>query len=531
MKNKASRHLGHFVLKMQLVYLPFLGVSLLTVLGYTFFNWLFNIELGILHLKEDVVNFFIPLFFVWLPIIFFLRRRVHMLDVAGERNNGHFFYQFVMWAVMAIPMVILQIYIGKASFDLVEIESIDRVAESQEERYFRIRKFDIDRSQCASYVNARHTLERHENDFDIYLYIACPFSRPEISVWYGILYQTNISQWVGPEEKERRYKDFMDRSFKAFEKFDFHKVSYFQRLEYSDDLDGYLGAITRDGEQPLSGEQVILLPQSGAFQERLGNMLTWAWVSYVIGALVVFLMVAFAKYEECWALIAKEKKHDDTFWAVVGFRDSWGRYKASSIILWLNIAVFAAMVLAGISPVSPTAGELLRFGANNRDAVMSGEGWRLITSVFVHMGIMHLAYNMCGLGLAALYLDSVLGLKKMLGVYLVCGIAASIASIIWTQITSVGASGAILGLYGILLALALGQFYVDRKLILILVALFAGGSIAFGFLIHADNAAHIGGFVSGILVGIVLLVFGRSGLKNPDDPGGSRLSTIYKDSI
>ena len=165
------------------------------------------------------------------------------------------------------------------------------------------------------------------------------------------------------------------------------------------------------------------------------------------------------------------------------------------------------MVFAGLGFVSFQADDLINWGANFKPLTTDGEWWRLITSTFLHGGIMHLVANMVGLIFVGIFLEPRIGSKKFAVIYLVTGILASITSIIWHEATvSVGASGAIFGLYGLFLALMLTKVYPKEfnKVFLISTVIFIGYNLAIGITGGIDNAAHLGGLVSGFVIGLFL---------------------------
>ncbi len=118
------------------------------------------------------------------------------------------------------------------------------------------------------------------------------------------------------------------------------------------------------------------------------------------------------------------------------------------------VAVFILMACAGVPLVSPTATQLVRRGANEGTRVISGhEYWRLITSVFVHGGLIHLALNMWSLMAIGPLVERLYGNFTYAVIYLAAGVGGAIASVAASPIrVSVGASGAICGVLGALLA-------------------------------------------------------------------------------
>lgn len=199
-------------------------------------------------------------------------------------------------------------------------------------------------------------------------------------------------------------------------------------------------------------------------------------------------------------------------------------YFITPILININILVFVLMVLSGVSIMMPEGESLLDWGANFRPMTLEGEWWRLLTSCFVHIGILHLLMNLYALLYIGVLLEPLLGRARFISAYLLAGIMASVTSLWWHDLTiSAGASGAIFGMYGVFLALLTTNIIdkTTRKPLLTSIAVFVGYNLLYGLKGGIDNAAHIGGLVSGLLIGYAYI----PSLKKP---GESRLrySTI-----
>lgn len=172
--------------------------------------------------------------------------------------------------------------------------------------------------------------------------------------------------------------------------------------------------------------------------------------------------------------------------------------------------VFAVMVLSGASAVSPTPQQAVAFGADYGPYTLGGQWWRLLTSIFVHFGFIHLSLNMwClwNLGRAA---EQLLGRFSYLLAYFASGIFGSIASVYWHPLVAgAGASGAIFGLAGVLVSFVYlkktpSHLQINSKMLGSL-GTFIAYNLLFGAAIPGiSNAAHIGGLVMGCAIGAVL---------------------------
>lgn len=502
--------------KLKEVYFPFLIVSLGTILFYNIFRWTLDIKLGIIPLKEDLLNIWIPFVLPWITILIWLRRRIRILNVRGKRDNGYFLYQFAMVGAMVAPLIISQNYIVKSSFDLNELTTISKVKDLKGEKYFKIYSFEIDHAKSLPYVTAR-TSGRNNEKLNFYLYLACPFEETN-SIWYGVEYKMDLNNRSNEQRKNTEYKSFISRSEREFKRYIFSDVIYFERLGYSDERDGFLEAIINKNPNFKKEEQIILIPKKDVFENRLGNSFLWIFGSFGIGALVLLAMVLIPKIDEKELRDFKKNKplKDDDLKDILGLLNPMGENKGTAILLLPNIIVFLIMTFSGLNLVSPTPKELLEIGGNRRFEVLNGEYWRLFTSMFVHGGFLHLLMNLFGLGLGSTLLEKVVGPAKLISVYIICGILASLASIYWHENTvSVGASGAIFGLYGLILAFTVFKIYPNymRGMTWMFLGLYAGVSLLFGFFGGIDNAAHFGGLISGFIIGGILILINKEQLK------------------
>jgi membrane associated rhomboid family serine protease len=182
----------------------------------------------------------------------------------------------------------------------------------------------------------------------------------------------------------------------------------------------------------------------------------------------------------------------------------------TQVLFGANLAVFIAMVLASGPSLDFTGQVMVRFGANYGRFTLSGQWWRLVTYMFLHGSLMHIGFNMwCLWDLGALA-ESLYGRWTFGAIYLITGIGGGLASIAWNPgVLSVGASGAIFGLAGALIAsFYLGEFSLPSIAIrgtLRSLVVFAGFNLFFGSVVGGiDNACHIGGLVSGLILGALI---------------------------
>lgn len=171
-------------------------------------------------------------------------------------------------------------------------------------------------------------------------------------------------------------------------------------------------------------------------------------------------------------------------------------------IIGINLAVFFLMTLAG---GSENQAVLIAFGAKVNSLIRAGEVWRFFTSMFIHIGSLHLIFNLYALWSLGSFTERLFGHWRYLVIYLLSGLGGSIASFFFTTGLSAGASGAIFGLLGALLYYSLKRPWLWKSglgmnLVLVLVINFGFGLTQPGI----DNFAHLGGLLTGLVASILL---------------------------
>jgi membrane associated rhomboid family serine protease len=209
------------------------------------------------------------------------------------------------------------------------------------------------------------------------------------------------------------------------------------------------------------------------------------------------------------------------------------------VIIAVNVLVYVAMGLSGVSWTDPSVVQAIRWGADFGPLTLSGEWWRLFTSMFVHFGFFHIALNLWCLRNLAVALEPMMGRLAFSVTYLFCGLAASAVSTAWNPWrASAGASGAIFGIAGafvsylVLKKAAIPASLVRQNLrslaVFILLNLSIGAASG-----HIDNSAHLGGLATGFVLGALMPRFARrtnfSGVAMPamptDETAASRSGT------
>jgi rhomboid protease GluP len=201
---------------------------------------------------------------------------------------------------------------------------------------------------------------------------------------------------------------------------------------------------------------------------------------------------------------------------------SWAYAPATYLLVGINCLVYLGMVFSHVSFVNPSVDDLIRWGANNSTAVLYyGEWWRVVTAMFVHVGILHLATNMWCLWNLGLLGEPLIGPFGVLAAYVLSGAAGNllsigVASFLRHDSVGAGASGAVFGIAGVLIVLLKSprlpippkelaglRRYVIYFAVINFVIGFGGNQLNLG--VNIDNMAHLGGFLGGIIFALPLV--------------------------
>jgi rhomboid protease GluP len=185
------------------------------------------------------------------------------------------------------------------------------------------------------------------------------------------------------------------------------------------------------------------------------------------------------------------------------------RFSVTTILVALNVAVYIAMVASGVSLLEPTTQQLIRWGANYGPLSLGPQPWRMLTSNYVHIGLLHILLNMWCLWSLGKLAERIFPPWTYVLLYTACGLGGSLASLWWhPNVIGAGASGAIFGLAGALISVFyLGKLPISPQAVkstLRSLVTFAAYNLFFGLTAGIDNFAHLGGLITGLIFGAMV---------------------------
>lgn len=499
--------------KTKLVFLPLLFLGSIFISAYILLYWLFYIHLDIIPLKENVVQYWIPVGLSSACVLLFIRPRVHLLKL--DKDNGRIrpLYYMIAAAVFCIPAIISTNYLDSATGRLTFLHSIKEISQRSPTKYYKVDSYVLKRDDIGIESVMSYSGKRNQY-LDLDIYIAIPFTADlqdtqSPAAFLSVHYHRQVSGKLSEEERRKAWNSFWEESFGKFDSLPI-QFTYLEKIGNNKDRDRFQDAARKSDLYQPGATTIILKPVKESFEQRNGDKFFYIFFSFVAGLFVWFIMIAIpgiheekAKKNSSSGMSSARRQLTEIFHILQPEKG----FRATPVFILINLLVFIVMVFKGLGFITFDSRDLVPFGAIYEPAIQQGEWWRLITGMFLHGGIMHLLMNMISLYLVGIYLERFIHTKRFILAYLISGIAATLVSLWWHDkpVVAVGASGAIFGLYGIVLALISFRMFDAsiNKLLLILLACTAGYSLLIGFLSEGiDNSAHLGGLIAGFISGI-----------------------------
>ena len=488
--------------------LPFFAAAFTAV--YSAANWYLVAASGLVPIDEDLVTFWLPFALACLLVAFLVAPHIRVLDIQGKRNDPKFLYQLAAVAVIAVPAILAQVYVKDASGTLTHVKDARLIGSVPASKYYVADTICVDRRQAKGRT-AVWTMGRNEETLEVGVYVVAPLCGENIrapAIWIGEEFTHSIDNRQSMAAKNAAYNAFLRKTQKDYYAEDMRGIRYLQRAGVNFARRNFDRVLHDRG----ASASAILVPHTDVFAARTGNSFVWIFRTLGIGAAIWFVVIMLTPAD--YGKVANKLTDEEVAQAAAEKATSGmlfvprpGFY-GLPILFDINLGVFLVMVASGLGVVAFQVDDLVGWGAQY-GPLLHGWGWlRMITSQFLHWGLMHILQNMYGLLVAGFFLTVVMRNWGLIVAYLICGLAGNIAGyIVHPNTVSAGASGAIMGLWGILVALAVlndPRIAGGRGIVLINAAIFAGLTLALG---GAALPAHLGGFAAGVVIGGVVTLF------------------------
>ncbi|KUO62740.1 MAG: rhomboid family intramembrane serine protease [Gracilibacter sp. BRH_c7a] len=187
------------------------------------------------------------------------------------------------------------------------------------------------------------------------------------------------------------------------------------------------------------------------------------------------------------------------------YKNDFRNFYITYIFILIILVVFLLMTLAGGTTKTHV---LILFGAKVNPLIEAGQYWRLLTSIFIHIGFTHLLFNTYALYILGKYSEKIFGHGKLVMLFLVSGLSGSVLSYLMSPHLSAGASGAIFGLLGAIVIYGWNNQFLRSSGLITNLMVILGINLMLGMILPGlDNYAHLGGLIGGSSLGAVLRLF------------------------
>lgn len=463
------------IIKLKQIFLPYLGLSVLTILLFGALRWLLDIYLDILPLKEGYWDFGIPFLLSVLVVSIWMWPRYELLTLKWVKRSSSGYFFITMVLALLIPLVLSQNYLSKAAYEVIEVNSLNDIRHHPKQKYFRVNDFELLKLESVSYIETQVISGRNfDSTLHIDYYIATPFIAAE-NIWLGSSYHTKYDNRADQSIKDSQYSAFINDSRHKYEANDLSTISYFKKLKSSNSRNAYLHTISTANRQS-NLPPLILKPETGLLADSLDRDFVWGFGSFFIGMVLCLLLVLAAEFDSQEKKSTQEhiqkRKHiqkqkpvkkrapvsDVSKSLVVWFKNNKER-PATLVLILTCIGTFILTVFMGMDIIDPLSRQVNSAGGLTMDALQAGKYWRVVTSLFVHAGIMHLVMSLGMLFATGYILEKVLGPIRFAIAFFICGIFANVLGVICFDMDMAGVWGATFGLFGIAIPLVVFKIF------------------------------------------------------------------------
>ncbi len=504
--------------KLRLILPRFLMVSISSIIGLLVVHVLVDTFVSISLFTDEVWEFYLPIISTLIPLLIWLYPRLKLLRYKEKfirKGSGATFIITILFIASAIPSGLVQNYFRATSVRIKRVSSVSDINTTIPSRFYITdtcslstskpsvysRSYQKDKKQTAVVINLYFVRELCSNPTDS--------SKNSNSYWLGKEYSITLSNEISNERKQELYSTFYSESSTDFYNIAIKDIKCFERVNNST-LDYYQKAIILSNTYYTTQELIVFKPCYELPNLQSNTNLAWIFLTYGIGLVYILFQLIFPK-------VKSEKEVQDEALKFTSFKKNTQKFlnlfipkdshTVTALILDINILIFIVMIFSGVDVFSPTYRDLISWGANFKPLVIQGEWWRLGTCMFIHAGILHVVANIIGLLIVSELIEPHFSFSQQLLLYICSGVIAAGFSLYWyDNAVCVGASGAIFGYYGAVISLAFTKAYpkAERKKLLQSMLLFIGLNILYGLNGEVDNAAHLGGLASGIVLGGII---------------------------
>lgn len=487
-----------------------IATLLISTAIYALIRWI-CLTYGFESIKEEAWRIYLPSLLSAMLVFGLLSPRIRIIQDSGSRTNPRDFIYLIVLLTGIIMLGTAQGVVTYKCATTTQIESLGNGSNLPRSRYYHLEDNSIERFARGAYAESRTISQRYGSYLQFHLYVVYPFEGQR-KIWYGLHYQKDYKEKnASDEEVQNAWSHFITNCESKLNTREIIPQNRLERVLTSNAQDGYFGAIRNAqnlGPQDNIEEIVVLTEVETIAEDRWvenANALIW---SFLIGMSILIFMLILAPIDR--ERINREGKlkairQESSFLSILQLSkpENW----LIAGLVAIMIGVFVAMTIVGVDPLSPSNRELIKWGGANHAQVFNGAWWLLFSAIFVHAGFLHLGGNLVTLFLGLLFSTTLFSGPKTAFIFILSGFCSILAAVTPPDSAVVGASGAIMGIYGAALAASLSSKKRRQRTGIGFWLLFGvvGLTLVVGMSSGISNIGHIAGLLSGAVLGLLLV--------------------------
>lgn len=480
----------------------FLSIFLLFFLRYVF-----DFKFSSFEVKVKNWEFFFPIIFSVISIIL-IRKRFWILKHT-DKSKDTFIYIFLCWIVSFVLHINSQSFFTNYFSKTQIVDNVEMVSKENAVKKIKIKKFFIDPFYSNFKTQTNATGKNNDKLLFTFYYTSAivkdTLTRDDKhypKVWYVNTFSETISNNLSNEEKYRKFLEFRNKASEKISKTNYFAIDYFEKLPNSNEKELYISLISTLVGKNLKEEIILLTPSKKDFNDKGEKSMKFFLGFFIGGISLILFSLFFPKYRNPKTINFKKEGDLEL---VTKFLIPTKDFLITPIIIDINLLIYLVICIIGVDPINPSFIDMIKFGALTPQ-VAHGEFWRLITSMFLHAGIMHLLMNMVVLAIAGTFAEGIFGKLKFSILYFFAGILSMLTSLLWHEnMIGVGASGAIFGVIGATaMIIILTQTWKESQTVLLIIFAYVAYNLFTGMFSNVDNVAHISGLIFGAIFSLIL---------------------------
>ena len=369
--------------------------------------------------------------------------------------------------------------------------------------YLQVDSLCPDTAALGSYWDFTVRNRRYHSDVYMHLYTAVRIKNTP-NVFVGMEVSERLAGgFASDDELDRMAREMAERHGGDLKNISYDAPHRLRRIRRSDNYEGFEKAISNS--MGNTRDAIVFEISDNDTPHHPARLLKYCLPAFVVTALLLLFIYSCSYVSDKQYRESKEKRH---VWA-----GGWRVLKKPYMWLLVGIplimvTVSLLMVGLGYNPDASNYEMLTDWGSLNAQRVTAnGEWWRLVTSVFVHDGLFHLAGNVAGYAICMAILFPFFDARKLFVVFMISAVGASICCLLFSTHNTTGASGGVFGLYGFMLVAAyrLGKGKKGQTIALIwFPIIMIAVNLIYSFQNFVSMSAHVGGLVVGGVLGMII---------------------------